>query len=643
MNRKEIFMKKLKNGLLKGSLNLRLGKKTLSVSKKIIAAVLVVIIAAGGFFLYSGRGAKTSAELITARVTRGDINSVIEGTGTIEAINQYEVTSLAKGDITVDYFEEGDYVTKGQLLYEIDSSSVSSNISKAESSVEKAQMNYDQAVEDASNLYIKSDVAGVITELNVKKGDQVSNGMTVAKVIDKDNLILNITFNTEDAKKLYIGQDASVSLENSFTEVYGNVSRIASGSTVNSFGVAVTNVEIYVRNPGSIVPGQKATAIVGDYACNDAGTFEYKNESTITAKTSGKVVSLNHKTGDSVSYGETLVVLQSDSTNSNVKSSKLSLDDAKLSLRDSRESLDDYRITAPIDGKVIEKDVKAGEKLDQNSSSTMAIIADLSTLVFEMSIDELDIGSIEVGQKVDITADAMEDKTFTGYVSNISIVGTSAQGVTSYPVKVTIENGEESGLIPGMNVTGDIVVESVSDVLRVPVSAVRRGNFVIVKDDGNVADNTSDRGNGDDPQGAKLDGPPDVNGDAKMPKGEQSSSLFGVIGQTAYAADETPSDMTDEEKSKARTENMKNQLDVPDGYTVVQVETGLSDGTFIEIKSGLSEGQTVLLPDTSTDDTSTTNQQQGMMPGGGGMPSGGGMPGGGGGMPGGGGGMPGGR
>ncbi len=631
-------MKKLKMGLLKGSLNLRFGKKTLSISKKIIAAVLVVIIAAGGFFIYSGRGSKTSSELITSRVTRGDINSVIEGTGTIEAINQYEVTSLAKGDITADYFEEGDYVTKGQLLYEIDSSSVSSNIAKAESSVEKAQMTYDQAVEDASNLYIKSDVAGVITELNVKKGDQVSNGMTVAKVVDKDNLILNITFNTEDAKKLYIGQGASVSLENSFTEVYGNVSRIASGSTVNSFGVAVTNVEIYVRNPGSIVPGQKATAIVGDYACNDAGTFEYKNESTITAKASGKVASLSHKTGDSVSYGETLVVLQSGSTNSNVRSSKLSLDDAKLSLKDSKESLDDYRITAPIDGKVIEKDVKAGEKLDQNSASTMAIIADLSTLVFEMSIDELDISSIEVGQKVDITADAMEDKTFTGYVSNISIVGTSAQGVTSYPVKVTIENGEESGLIPGMNVTGDIVVESVSNVLRVPVSAVRRGNFVIVKDDGTVPDNKSDRGNGGEPQGAKLDGHPDADGNAKLPEGKESSSLFGVIGQTAYAADETPSDMTDEEKSKARTENMKKQLYVPDGYTVVQVETGLSDDTFIEIKSGLSEGQTVLLPDTSSDSSDSNNQQQGMMPGGGGMPSGGGMPGGGGGMSGGGGG-----
>ena len=72
---------------------------------------------------------------------------------------------------------------------------------------------------------------------------------------------------------------------------------------------------------------------------------------------------------------------------------------------------------------------------------------------------------------------------------------------------------------------------------------------------------------------------------------------------------------------------MKKQLNVPKGFTVVRVETGLSDDTYIEIKSGLTEGQIVLLPDTSQNNFN----QQGMM--GGGMP-GGGMPGGG--MPGGG-------
>ena len=654
-------MKKL--NFLNGSFKLKLGKKTAQISKKVLALVLVVVIAAGaGTYYFFGRESEVSSELITARVTRGDISSVIEGTGVIEAINQYEVTSLAKGDIIADYFEEGDYVEKDQLLYQMDSSAANSSIERAKSSLEKAQMNYDQAVEDVSNLSIISDISGVITELNIKKGDQVSNNSVVARIIDSHNLLLNIPFNTDDAKQLRVGQSAVVTLENSFATVNGSVARVATGSTVNAYGVSVTNVEISVTNPGSIVPGDKATVIVGDYACNDAGEFEYRNESTITAKVSGKVIATNYKVGDSIAKGATIAKLESDSATTSVKSNKLSLSDAQQSLSDAREELEDYRITAPIAGKVIEKNVKAGEKLDQNSSSTMAIIADLSSLIFEMSIDELDIGKIQVGQQVEITADAMENQTFTGTVTSISIVGTSNQGVTSYPVKVTIENGEESGLIPGMNVTGNIVVESVTNVLRVPVSAVRRGNFVIVKDDGSVETQSDDSGNG-----AKLEGAPsgekaempqsdaprgDVpqgdapqgersektrgqrGGNSSRTAGEQVSSIADMLITTAYAEDATPDDTSEEDKNAARIENMKKQLEVPDGYTIVRVETGLSNDTYIEIKSGLSEGQTVLLPDSTATQATT---QQGMM--GGGMPGGmgGGMPGGmGGGMPGGG-------
>ena len=639
--------------LLDGKVKFKLGKKSIEISKKIPAIILVavIVVAAFTYSRFSG-DKKTDSELATAQVTRGDIVSVIEGTGIIEAINQYEVTSLAKGDIIADYFEEGDYVEKDQLLYEMDSSSVTSSIQKAQSSYEKAQMSYDQANDDVANLNIKADISGVITSLNIKKGDQVGNNAVVAEIVDRDTMLLKIPFNTNDAKNLWAGQSATINLESSFTTVSGKVERIATGSTINSYGVSVTNVEIAVSNPGSIMPGDKATAVVGDYACNDAGTFEYKNESTIVAEVSGKVASLNYKEGDKISKGAVIARLESDSVTTSARSNRLSLSDAQQSLKDAQDALDDYRITAPIAGKIIEKNIKAGEKLDQNSSSTMAIIADLSSLVFEMSIDELDIGKIEVGQEVEIVADAIEDKTFTGTVTSISIVGTSAQGVTSYPVKVTIEDGEQSGLIPGMNVTGSVIVESVENVLRVPVSAVRRGNFVIVKDDGTVDKNSNnDRANTDD-KGAKLDDMPDgevppmtdveqPRGD--MPKGDKISSALDLFITKAFAQD------SDEQQKQAdRLENMKNQLDVPSGYTVVSVETGLSNDTFIEIKSGLSEGQTVLLPDTTT---STQQGMMGMMGSmhsgmGGGMPSGGGMPGGGGmpsggGMPG--GGAPGGR
>ena len=98
-----------------------------------------------------------------------------------------------------------------------------------------------------------------------------------------------------------------------------------------------------------------------------------------------------------------------------------------------------------------------------------------------MNIDELDISSVKVGQTVQISADAFENQEFTGKVTNVSLEGTSSNGVTYYPVTVTLD--EVGGLLPGMNVDGTIIVDSAENALAVPADALQRGNKVYVKDD----------------------------------------------------------------------------------------------------------------------------------------------------------------
>jgi HlyD family secretion protein len=109
----------------------------------------------------------------------------------------------------------------------------------------------------------------------------------------------------------------------------------------------------------------------------------------------------------------------------------------------------------------------------------MCVIADMSVMKFTIDVDELDITSLKEGQEVKISADALSGRQFTGYVSNIGILGTTTDGVTSYPVEIVINDSGD--LWPGMNVTAEIVVNSVQNVLTVPVSAVNRGNTVLVK------------------------------------------------------------------------------------------------------------------------------------------------------------------
>ena len=132
------------------------------------------------------------------------------------------------------------------------------------------------------------------------------------------------------------------------------------------------------------------------------------------------------------------------------------------------------------------KGVKAGDKVDGASSGTLAVIYDLSYLELEMAVDELDIGKVEVGQEVRITADALEGQTFSGVVDKVSINGTTANGATSYPVTIIIE--DYGDLRPGMNVSAQIIGEVVPNALCIPVDAVERGNTVTVPGPGALSE-----------------------------------------------------------------------------------------------------------------------------------------------------------
>ncbi|MEL7647609.1 MAG: HlyD family efflux transporter periplasmic adaptor subunit [Sedimentibacter sp.] len=550
----------------------KIGKPKLTKKKVIIISATAVVLV-GAVIGYNTFFGKEETETInTATVTKGDLTVSIEGSGAIEAMEMYEITSLATGDILQSDFEEGQEVKKGDLLYVIDTKDIDNTIERAKVSLEKQQLSHNQTLQEYAGLSVESPISGVITTCYVKKGDSVQNGTKIADIINNEYMMLEIPFNSSDAKGIRAGDTASVTLENSFYETTGTVTYVSSGEVVVDSGATVSTVKIKVKNPGSITTADKATAIVGDAACNSSGTLSYWEEKTVTAETSGDVVSVNYTTGDRVNSGSVLVNLESTSAEVSVKTSELSLSDAELSLQNTYDKLEDYNITSPIDGTVIEKTSKAGDTLDSDSSNTvMAVVADLSNLKFTIDVDELDIGSIQVGQSVEVTADSLEGKTFEGTISNISKIGTNSNGVAYYPVTVVMEYSDN--LMIGMNVDAKIVIESKEDVLMIPASALNRGNRVLVED---------------------KDG-------SKAKAASQDANASKAPGRNSAA---------------------------PDGYTYVTVEIGISNTDYVEIVSGLVEGDVVVIP---TETTTKTTQQT--APGMGGFEGGGQIPSGGGGMP----------
>jgi len=323
--------------------------------------VAVVVIAALGIrFVLNANASGDEITYNYVPVERRDITVTLSGTGTVSPINQYEVTSLVSGEILDAPFEEGDVLQKGALLYKIDTGNVENNIEKANVAVEKAQRNYENALESKKNLNVTSDIGGIVKTLYVSEGDNVSNGVKIADVTDNETMTLKLPFNSSDADRIRVGQSASVTLDGSFETLTGTVSAVSSVVRVLDGNMLVRDVTIKVKNPGALTSDMFATASVGSIACNSGANFEPVSEKTITAKTSGEVARIYCDEGARIESGAAIVALENTSIDTEIATNELSLKDSKLSLQNTMDQMDDYNITSPIAGTVIEKDYKTG-------------------------------------------------------------------------------------------------------------------------------------------------------------------------------------------------------------------------------------------------------------------------------------------
>ena len=445
---------------------------------KVVIAV-VVILALIFFFvirpmLGAGKDLLAGAYLTSAAQMQ-DMTVSVSSTGTIQPIDSYNVSGMVTGEVLEAPFEVGDQVEKGDVLYRIDPGSAETALQQAQLSVQQAQLNYNSI---ADGLAPKASGAGVVQQLHVKKGDMVSAGSPIADIANTSTMTLTLPFQSADAARISVGQAATVTLAGTLETLPGTVESVASADLVGNGGALVRQVKIRVQNPGALTTSTTATAKVGDIACAGSGTFEASLSQTITATGSGEVVSVNTSVGSWVSAGQVLVNLGGSSAETSLENASISLQNAQLSLQNAQDALDNYTITAPISGTVIEKNFKAGDTIDNNSltaaGGTLAVLYDMSTLTFEMKIDEKDINKIQAGQEVTITADAVEGITYSGVVDTVNINGTTVSGQTNYPITVVINDPQD--LKPGMNVSADIIVERAGTVLCVPVDAVNRGS-----------------------------------------------------------------------------------------------------------------------------------------------------------------------
>lgn len=609
--------------------------------------VLIVVLAAllGGFFLYkkktSSQKRQGDQSVSTATVKRTDISSELTASSSLSPKDTYEVTSLVEGEVIEANFEEGDVVEKGQVLYRIDASSMDSDLSSAETSLQRAKESAQTAQSDyaeetariAGNIY-RSTASGYIKTLYIKEGDKVNSGMKIADLYDDSAMKITVPFLSGEAAEINVGDEAAVILEDTGEQISGTVTVVSSMEETLSGGRLVKNVTVEVSNPGGLTTDTAASVKVDGFVCSAEGTFAAKTETTLSVEISGnkslEIENLLIHEGSYVEKNSELFQVTAKTAEEYLKefkdaveSADDNLENAENKLSNTQDNVDDYTITAPISGTVITKNAKVGDKISKNSSgtTTMAVIYDLSTMTLEMSVDELDVSSIKVGQSVEITADAVEGETFTGTVTNVSLQSSYSNGVTNYPVTVTLD--DTGSLLPGMNVDAKIILDSSEDALVIPASALMRGNRVYVK---KSPDSTE---NADTQRNDSSDNAGDADSERKNP-GDGTQNADSADRQPDAGAEASGSSKgsgTDNSSSKSTGSGKSGSSNVPDGFEAVQVTTGIINDDYVEILSGLSEGDEVYISSDSGSSTQTNQMQMGGM-GGPGGDMGGGAPGG---------------
>jgi HlyD family secretion protein len=163
-----------------------------------------------------------------------------------------------------------------------------------------------------------------------------------------------------------------------------------------------------------------------------------------------------------------------ESAKAQVNSSKASIEQSKASLDIARQNLAYTRITSPVDGIVISRNVDVGQTVAASfqTPTLFTIAQDLTKMQIDTNIAESDIGVVKLGQEVDFTVDAYPDITFKGKVWQKRQAPITVQNVVTYDVVIQVDN-RDLKLMPGMTANVSVIIQTRREVIRITNAATR--------------------------------------------------------------------------------------------------------------------------------------------------------------------------
>ncbi|MBI2976356.1 MAG: efflux RND transporter periplasmic adaptor subunit [Chloroflexi bacterium] len=399
----------------------------------IVVGIIVLLLAGGAAYYFQRQAAQKAAEaaaLRTETVSTGDIFSTVSATGSIAPEAEVKLSFATQGTVAQVPVKVGDTVAKGQTLARLDTADLQLAVAQAEQTYVLQQANLEQLQTGSTEADIKAAKAA-ITSANAAyaAAQQQANAQPDQLVIAQSNL-------DKSAEALRIAQWA-----------YDNM-------------LTTWFLKDYAPNSPQ---AQALTNAQTDYNVAQAD-YNLKKSSINSSSVSAAYAQLTQAQAN-------LAKLEAGPTGPQLKAARAQVEQARIALDIARANLAKATLAAPFAGVVSAVNVKAGEPA--NGALPAVVLVDTSVFHIDVTVDEVDVARIALGQLLTVTLDALPGETFSGKVDRVAPTATVNGGVVSYAVRLVLEP-VDAPLRSGMSATADIVVAEAKGVVLVPNWAIRR-------------------------------------------------------------------------------------------------------------------------------------------------------------------------
>ena len=466
--------------------------------KAALAGLLVLVLVVSTVGSAGTEASQVKASVYSGTVEKGDITKVVSGTGTLTDETAEVVELSSSVEITKWYVSNGDVVVEGQQIAQVDKVSVMSAIAEIQEKLDELDDDLDSKEDETISETIKANTDGKIKVIYAESGESVVDvmyGHGALMLVSLDGMMA-VSFETEEV--LYAGDTVSVTTEDG-TALSGKVQSVANGKVVIT--VSDDSVEyaekLTVTTEEGLVLGNAEAYIHSELKVTGyAGTVSSVNVS-VNADVSKDTSLLSLSDTEYKAEYETLL-LERRELESMMQSLMKVYKDGYLyaemggivkgideSLVSAVETTETTGSTGMDFGSMQQGgtgmgDMSSGmgsqtEIEEETSNYTVATTSFVSIvpqdkLTISVTVDEMDILSVVVGQETDITLDAFPGQSFTGSVSSVDYNGTNSGGSTKYTVNITMDRGAD--MLDGMNAAVSIIVDNTEEILLIPVDAL---------------------------------------------------------------------------------------------------------------------------------------------------------------------------